>query len=92
MNLNWNREALDNGDGPATVVAYDDEGNELFWCRELFWPREGGEDTEGWKAFITYSPSKREAFQRVGLVFPDRESAEKICEHFHELAEINHGY
>jgi len=34
MSLNWDRDALDNGDGPATVVAYDDEGSELFYCYE----------------------------------------------------------
>jgi hypothetical protein len=83
MSLNWDIEALDNGDGPSTVVAYDDEGNELFYTQEL--------EDGYWRAFIV----KNHAFEFsewISPLFPDRESAEKICEHFHELAEINHGY
>lgn len=85
MSLNWNREALDNGDGPATVVAYNDEGNELFWCKET-------ETTPNqWVAFV-YRHHWAFGSEKINGVFEDRESAEKICEHFHELAEIDHGY
>ena len=82
--LNWDREALDNGDGPSTVIAYDEEGNELFYCRDNKYNQ--------WRGFVTFGPNKWRLSQRIEFIFDDRESAEKICEYLHELAEINHGY
>lgn len=84
--LNWNREALDNGDGPPTIVAYDDEGNELFYCKKIV-------PFDQWQCHISFGPKRMGIpSKRIPKPFPDRESAEKICECFHELAEINHGY
>jgi len=80
--LKWDR-ALENGDGPATVVAYDDEQNELFWVRECFWPEE---EENYWFAYITRSDKSKKVPGR----FQNREDAEKNCEQMHELAEINH--
>lgn len=79
--LRWDLDALQNGDGPSTAVAYGPDDNELFYVRE-----KGGH----WIAMITQDSWASLSGEQVPGTYSSLQKAQRICEHLHHLADINH--
>lgn len=81
--LQWDLEALENGDGPSTAIAY-------VGGRELYYVYEKSQRKGEWMAVIVRRMEMDSEF--LPGTFSSREDAQAICEAYHQSGAIDHGW